>query len=311
MKVMWRNFGYGFMCVYQTERTVFIMPLFLCKRVKGGILKPYVGITGFMSRGQVETVLELLELVGWPETHLLMVGVLVSPKSLRQEELKPIWRNKYPDPEHLRSIFVPDPRALNLVHYNTKEPGLADQLEQVTEMVPNLDGFQLNIVWPDSEELALFRERHPDLKIVLQLSRKALLGYDPESVDSSRWLHDRLKPYAEIVDYVLLDLSCGLGVQLNPQYAGSVFGGLLGYSDLRFREVVAGGLDGAVLADLVDPLLELVPWLSWDAEGRLRTKDDELDFAKCADYLAASSRMVKRYASWYEEEFGRKPKFSY
>ena len=46
------------------------------------------------------------------------------------------------------------------------------------------------------------------------------------------------------------------------------------------------------LADWKDPtfspLLDLYPKLSWDAEGRLRNKYDELDVPKMLDYIRAS-----------------------
>lgn len=54
--------------------------------------KPYIGITGFMSRDEVEEVLTV-----FPEnsTRKLMVGVLASEKTLHGPTNK--WPNRYPD----------------------------------------------------------------------------------------------------------------------------------------------------------------------------------------------------------------------
>lgn len=270
--------------------------------------KPYIGITGFMNREQVQAVLDQLDLIGFPSTHRLMVGVLVSPKSLRREALKDIWRNKYPDPYQLGTIFVRDPRALNLVHYNTKEPNLADQLARVVDLTPNIDGFQLNIVWPDPAELRLFRERHSEMKIVLQIGPKVLASHDS---GCPQWLelHDRLRRYRGLVDYLLLDGSGGVGIELDTDYFSQIIFGLSIFSDIRFMLGIAGGLSEESVVRLISPVLKICPDMSWDAQGCLRTLDDQLDLEKCTGYLAASSRLIEQCIAWHEEEWGMPPKF--
>src|SRR5437870_3765958 len=103
-----------------------------------------------MDPAQVGFLLSRLNEVGFPSSHQLMVGVLVSDKSLAGDELKPIWRGKYPEPATAGAIFDPDPRLLNIVHYNTKgqDAYLAEELERVCQLISSADGLQLNIAWP-------------------------------------------------------------------------------------------------------------------------------------------------------------------
>ena len=132
---------------------------------------PYIGVTGFMSRAEVE---EALEVVPQDAIRRLMVGVLMSDKTLAGQENK--WPGRYPKREAVADIFVDDPRVLNLVHYNTHEPkSLCWQLKEVTELAgPNLDGFQLNMAWPPITQLRNYVEEYPEKLIVLQIGHTAM-----------------------------------------------------------------------------------------------------------------------------------------
>lgn len=78
---------------------------------------PYIGVTGFMTRVEVRAVLET---VPAGSKYRLMVGVLMSSKTLRGEQNK--WPGRYPKRETVPKIFVDDPRTFNLVHYATDNP---------------------------------------------------------------------------------------------------------------------------------------------------------------------------------------------
>lgn len=244
------------------------------------MLKPYIGITGFMSQSEVSAVLDVL-----PEnsSRSLMVGVLASQKTIfRCERGK--WPNRYPKAVDIASIFPNHPLALNLIHYNTKEPEtLADQLDKITEDVGGeyLDGFQLNVTWPDPRALEQFRHDHQDMFIVLQIGHTAFdqVGSSPSAL-AKRVASD----YLGLIEYVLLDPSGGLGKPIDPAEA------FLYLDVLRDQQVeqfiwlgVAGGLSPLTL-NLVEPLAGNFPELC--IEGRLRDADDHLHLNTAKMYVS-------------------------
>jgi hypothetical protein len=254
--------------------------------------QPYVGITGFMNAEQVRGMLQVAKACGLSDQRQLMVGVLVSDKSMRGDELKPEWANKYPDPALADEIFIASPYLLNLVHYNGKGDGLADRLERVVELMPHLDGFQLNIAWPRPRELYKFRQAHPDLKIVLQVGGRALreVGWYEISYHITS-LVERLRPYNELVDYFLIDESGGLGIEFDAEQSAGLISQLADNFELKIAPGIGGGLQATNLVAKLGPILAKIPELSWDAEGALRT-DDQLDMAKCQAYLEASAAVL-------------------
>lgn len=245
--------------------------------------KPYIGVTGFMFPDQVVAALESADFK--KADRLLMVGVLASSKTIQGLTNK--WPHRYPEFERIKDIFQDHESCLNLIHYNTKEPEtLTEQLLKVTDVAgPNLHGFQLNIAWPNPLSIQKYKDEHPDKVIVLQVGGGAfsMINHSPEM------LEDMVKSYLGIADYVLLDPSGGLGQELNP----FVMRGYLSAIEKHEKEIglgVAGGLSSTTL-NLIEPLVKYFPNLSMDAEGRLRTAEDNLDKLKVKDYLQKSLDM--------------------
>lgn len=259
---------------------------------------PYVGITGFTEQRQVESALDYFARLGLDSTRRLMVGVLVSYKSLTGQTLKAQWQFKYPSPESINDIFMDCPMALNLIHYNSKEPELADQLVRLMELAPRAHGVQLNIAWPNPGEIARFKQVHPDKVVVLQISERAMSqigqvlegGFNYDRLGDVRLLNRTVSGYADTVDYFLPDLSGGVGEAMDSAFSGAVVAGQLQCPNSPLP-VVAGGLDGRRLERLVAPILRLCPWVSWDAEGRL-FNGSILDLERCHDYLVASAKLI-------------------
>src|SRR3989344_4717799 len=145
-------------------------------------MRPYIGVTGFMDRNEVETVLS-----GMPvePNRQLMVGVLVSWKTINGTQNK--WPHRYPTPPRVREIFSDDPRALNLIHYNTKDPGtLCDQLRFISEQFAGkaCHGFQLNVCWPNPRQLERYYATTLTKYIVLQIGSQAfeMVGHSPTTL---------------------------------------------------------------------------------------------------------------------------------
>lgn len=247
-------------------------------------MKPYIGITGFMRRDEVDSVFPPGS--GVP-THDFMVGVLASSKTLRGETNK--WPGRYPPVGNISDIFSDREDVLNLIHYSTDDVGnLFDQLGHLAYCGgPNLHGFQLNVSWPDPGVIDAYRSWNRRHRIVLQIGRRALEDVNNKSAE----LAERLHPYLFAIDAVLIDPSGGLGKPLIPARARSYL------NRIRTKQAwvgigVAGGLSPTTL-HLVESLFGDFPALSIDAEGRLRDADDNLDIELAREYAAKAVRMLR------------------
>jgi hypothetical protein len=251
---------------------------------------PYIGITGFMSRQEVDAVLAAL-----PEysDRLVMIGVLASNKTIRWEENK--WPKRYPKPDTLGDIFPPHGgrhKVLNLIHFNTKEQTAfyCDLCQTQALAGPHFDGFQLNMPWPDKEVLALFKKSvlFEGKKIVLQCGKKALevCDHKPEKIVK------RVRDYRDLVDYVLIDPSGGRGELFDVEFAWNCFYGLGSIEGLGYG--IAGGLNPENLYRL-SPLLQDFARISIDIETGVRDAEDNFDVEKGKEFLDKSHTMFSQY----------------
>ena len=262
-------------------------------------MNPYIGITGFTSRQQVEQVLS-----GMPDLgdRKLMVGVLASSKTLSGQTNR--YPFKYPPVGTIPSIFSPDARCLNLIHFSTdNKDDLYLQCEQLIARckgVP-LHGFQLNVVWPNPYILLRLKERY-GVKIVLQLGATALSKCEYE-----KGLRAQLESYLavgasrniSIIDYVLLDLSGGKGKDINIPFTLRCIDELLKVKQIADGTVLigaAGGLSHETV-NILAPVAERYPELCCDAEGKLvgygdRTSDEFVRLS--VQYVEAAKQVLQR-----------------
>ena len=252
-------------------------------------IKPYVGVTGFTTRAEVEAVDGMLDELDWPDTHEVMYGVLVSGWTL--EGSAPTNPNRYVSLDQASKLASNHPCALNLVHYNNKRAtfGLDHQLGRLRQATSDYDGVQLNFAWPNPIELRRATNQQTSA-IVLQLGQDALREAGSE-VAALGWLAS----YIGVAHYVLLDMSGGEGKRIDLGRATRILELFKASQDAyghNMRFGVAGGLDGSSVAQLA-PLLAAYPNLSWDAEGKLRDGDDRLDLERCYDYLEASLELIR------------------
>lgn len=225
---------------------------------------PYVGVTGFMLLAEVN---EALAMVPHGLTRRLMIGVLMSSKTLAGQQNK--WPGRYPKKEAVADIFVDDPRALNLVHYNTDHSEtLFTQLVEITELTgPYLDGFQLNIAWPPISQIKDYWEAYPDKFFLLQIGSKAMT-----QVESMERFAELVGAYLPMIDAILIDPSGGKGEPLDAAKGAEYLRAVREYPTLGIG--IAGGL-GPETLHLLDTLVREFPELSIDAESRLRTPKPE------------------------------------
>jgi len=262
------------------------------------IRQQYIGITGFMSQAEVNSVLSSLPTdFGSFKNRKIMVGMLVSGKTIKGIPNK--WPNRYPTPDAIPSIFVNDPRVINLVHYNTKEESPKEIINELCLIEdacgPYHHGFQLNMVWPKAQMISDWQQsgfERNKKTIVLQCGGRAMaeLNHSPKA------LAEKLKEYEGVVDYVLLDPSGGIGIPFDPAYALQCLDVIENENLPTIHLGIAGGLSPETLPNLLPPILEHFPKVCIDAEGRLRTKEDNLDLQIANEYINIAENLFRQYA---------------
>ena len=134
-----------------------------------------------------------------------------------------------------------------------------------------LDAVQFDMLpWHEQDYSELFEEMittKPTLDIILQCQGPIMDAYTPQEITK------RLDYYRPYVSHVLFDSSHGTGKQLDVD-------ALRPYVTEAFEREwlgvgVAGGLDGQVVVEELQVLLDEFPDLSFDAEGRLHQNLDE------------------------------------
>lgn len=240
---------------------------------------PYIGVTGFMSRDEVLAALEAIDhLPNWSDRKL-MVGVLASSKTLAGQSNK--WPNRYPKVDDIAELFPADRRTVNLIHYATDDcHTLGDQLEALVRLGGKyLDGFQLNVRWPDPSTIIVVP---PYMRVVLQINPRALADADNNPATVAKFLTD----YNGVISDVLIDASGGRGTLMDPIAARGYLEAIVA-AHPKLGIGVAGGLSAQTVGQL-QKLVDLFPKLSVDAEGRLRTTDDHLDLQAMKTYISVA-----------------------
>lgn len=220
----------------------------------------------------------------------VMIGVMTHPIVLDPDlpipqKVREDVSKEFPAPEKMAGGFTDDPDVLNTIHiadlYGPEGPGKAKEAPNVFKNLElcvkhggeYLHAIQLDITWPQPNEIKKFQEKHPTILIILQVGKSALeeVNSDPQKVV------DQLREYGDSIDHVLLDMSMGKG-------KGMEAGGLLPLLRIIQKELpdlglaVAGGLgpDRENLLELKSIAKEF-PDISFDAQGNVKTKDAPRD----------------------------------
>lgn len=224
---------------------------------------PYVGITGFMSADEVE---QCLDAIPQESERKLMVGVLSSSKTVTGQTNSS--GNKFPKREDYSRIFINDSQAFNCFHFGNPLPGqLYDHLMLMLEYGAGLaDGIQLNVVWPDEEDLRKVKTQYPQIKFILQVSPH-LIGYSIMKPQQIGW---RIKSiYGDLIDYVIVDFSRGLGLKMPIDDVRLYLSAII-KENPKILPAVGGGLNGQNVRRIMSELVAEFPNISPDAENRLR-----------------------------------------
>lgn len=246
----------------------------------------YVGVAATATTEETASLVTAADLIGWPSHVKLMNGPLASRKTLGGQP--PDNPRQYPSIGQIANLMIDDPRFLNTVHFNSRDPRLRKQLGAIAGLSGLIHAIQLNILWPNPGELRLFREDHDGISLILQVSQQAYESVSEEPLE----LIECLKAYEGVVDYVLFDPSGGLGLAYDRLQATRLLEALA-QSGLSMSWGVTGGLSADRAYGLRE-LLQVYPALSWDAQSNLRTgEDDQLDIEKCFGFLSASAALLR------------------
>lgn len=251
-----------------------------------GVRPAYVGVSGVMSRAEVEAALAAFHRCG----RQLMVGVLASEKTVAG--LANRYPRRYPKREDIAAIFSDDPHCLNLVHVAVDDTdGVPMALEACMAVGgPHCHGLQLNLRWPTSRvvEISLqhalrrFIRDQPSARLVMQL----------RSADIDVRLARATAAHEAGATDVLLDASGGRGQDIDvPSTALAVQQIRRACPDLGI------GIAGGLCAETV-PLVAnaIASDISIDAEGKLRDGADgggNLSLDKVSAYLSAVGEALK------------------
>jgi hypothetical protein len=261
--------------------------------------KSYVGVTGFTDPTQLKAIAEI-SAAFTPFGRQVMTGVLTSSKTLRGVTNK--YPNRYPQIERVGVVLSGGAHEhYGMIHHHSDDPGmLHSEIDEIFELYSGDAAYavQINNCWPDSEELESFRRNYDYIKIVLQVGSEAIECCNRHPAE----IANRVRGYGQMIDGVLFDPSGGKGKSFDPHFAADVIMTLGDFTPYLSIRGVAGGLDAENVASQIGPLLELDPYLSWDAEGRLRDADDHLDLGRVERYLRASLEVLAA-----NSEHGRMP----
>ena len=253
----------------------------------------YISITDFETVGQVAAMLGVLTLADHevPQKTLLGVGVMMSYKTLYGLPTK--WADVFPPAKRLGEIFQPFNGVLNTLHYaDYKEVDTPRALEVATAWAgPHMHALQFDMVWPSTDTLREYRERHPEIEVILQVSTSAL-----DQVDNKMSkLLVRLARYGDSIDYVLLDKSMGRGLGMDAKELLPLARAIANTFP-HLGLVVAGGL-GPDTMHLVQPLIEEFPDISLDAQSKLRDSGNALDrinWDRAGNYLRSAIALTTK-----------------
>lgn len=277
----------------------------------------YLGVCDVYSPDESRAMADEVRSARRSPNRKVMIGVMTHPLVLRDDTPVPKKvvegiRRIFPSKEAMAGGFIDDPDVFNTVHYadlygpsgprkSGEAPDVSDNLELIVRHGgDNLHAIQLDLTWPSASELKKFRDIHPELAIVLQVGKYAFAEVENQPQE----VINRLRGYGDAVDYALLDMSMGMGYEMQSS-------GLLPMLRTIQQELpemglaVAGGL-GPDTLDSLKPIADEFPGISIDAQGNLKHKDApkdefghliatypaELDRSK--DYIRKASEILDR-----------------
>ena len=256
-------------------------------------MKPYLGVTDFASKQQVDAMLSVFTEAFPLKNRHLMVGTMMSYKTLNGLPTK--WAAAFPKAEEFSDIYSSNHELLlNTLHYADYEDlthprDLTRAIMIAGHRGPfsptTIQALQLDMPWPSaaliqeaiSNAQSLIDESTKEenslrnLKVILQIGSVAMDRVDNNPQRVSKKISD----YGDTIHCVLFDRSGGLGKKMDSDLLRAYI--LETKTNCPNVSVaVAGGL-GPDTMELVVPLVKEFPDISIDAQGKLRRSGNALD----------------------------------
>lgn len=275
----------------------------------------YFGVCDVYSPEEAKAMADELRKERQYPDRKVMIGVMTHPLVLRDDLGKPkevldAVRSEFPDRDKMAEGFIDDPDVFNTVHYadlyspdgpwkGGESPDVFKNLELVVKYGgENLHAIQLDVTWPSPDELKKFKAKYPDIAIILQVGR---FGFGEIDGDPHK-LVDRMREYGDSVDYILLDMSMGMGKGMEANWMLPILRTVRDQLP-ELGLAVAGGL-GPDSVDLLAPIAVEFPDISIDAQGNLKRKDaprdewghliatEPVDAVRTAEYIRKSCAVL-------------------
>ncbi|HLC58966.1 MAG TPA: hypothetical protein VJH34_00400 [archaeon] len=265
--------------------------------------KPYIGMTGIENVSQLDMILSTYKNNAGNLPHQLMMGALVSYKSLaRLKEDETVLL-----PAEIEAIFdrlykMKSDNVLLALHYFTKPPEKVDEKyrEKVKDIVeaslsrqigmltndlyqkytrvqmPFEFGVQTNVSWPDVADFNWIRGSRPRMKTIFQISDFTKIE-DANNYDAT---------------YFLIDASKGRGIGMDVDKSAEIYKLL---QPTGKPIVFAGGLSPENVGERISQLYNKLGTTNFsiDAESSLRT-NDRLDLDKVDKYIVEATSAFKQ-----------------
>ena len=254
---------------------------------------PYIGVTGITAPQHAAHLLKAIDRSSIP--HRIMCGVVLS-NSLMQ--CRPTSHpNRYPAPASIPTLFASHPRLINLIHYRPAADGdIAQQLDTALALGgPNCHGLQVNtptsMPWTPPQAIADFHLNHPNSTIVIQIGSPAF-----EHVKHRHNLIAEIcRQYLPHAHRFIIDLSGGKALPINIRTSVA--------AAIAIKDAVpdasitfAGGISHHNVSAIISGINhDYQHDYSIDAEGALRTNDDQLDTNAATQYLSNAAAAFDRY----------------
>jgi len=254
---------------------------------------PYVEICGITERGQAESIRNRVRRAGLEDVsdRRLVFGVMASRQTVIRSKPNDM-PHRYPRSEQLASLVTQsnpmDPIEMRLHYEDSGKPDpngedggaslfdrvsfaveacLTDDEERV-DGVGGLWGLQLNVPWPEPEQVKKIAAEFPITEITLQIGPEAMAKYPP----GSPMFYEAIDSYSGKVNGFMLDFSNGTGTNIELRKATDILCALRDeYPLLGFG--VAGGLCAERVYEAAN-LLCLVPRLSVSMLSAIRIPTD-------------------------------------
>ncbi len=267
--------------------------------------RPYVGVTGPVSKEDVEAVIREFDVAGYSMSspHVPMLGFVVTSR-------KPVEQRIYKGLKGLQALFgITDDakdenaklpaivgKVLPVIHFDTDDSTytLCAQVKDAFRRLYEGDlcrTVQLNMQWPDWGQVRRIKEDMPELQIVLRICKGAMPKKPADVSDIVR----KVAEYGDSITYVSINPT-------GPELIFDINKVLMLYRELREKRPklvlgFAGGFTGETVEERVRALIETSGTSDFclNAERGLKDKpngDGVLDLQKVKAYLQAAHRVL-------------------